>query len=135
MLMVHNFLGLLRLLDLFQELHKLCQASHLWWEVEHLEAKGLQKTKLVVARLKSKDFYEVLKVARTLEPSTYAGPPSSKRCRVPPSTTVSSTRREVPGLEAPSPPAQQPETGNIPTEMAPSFINIGEIQLVYCCWV
>ena len=129
--------GLFRLLSLLQGLHQLYPSSHLQWEAEHPEAEGLQKIEFEVARVNAKDLYEILKVARILEPSTSGDPSSSKRCRYIPSATVSDPtaqeHEEGTPEQGPSIACPLPIEANILAEMPPICVTISDIQCVYCC--
>ena len=106
--MVHNFLGLLRLPDLLQGLHQLCQPIHLWQDAE-----GLKKIELTMDGSKAEGFCIVLQVARTPEPSTSGDPHSSMRCTIASSTIASDqTDKEHKGV--------MPEWGNPTTAYQPT---------------
>ena len=109
------------------------QASFLWQEAEHLETNVLQQEEFAVARFKAESLYNILQGAITQPDfSTSIGlPPPQKGSQVPTAVVLHLTTQEA---QVP-PPVAWPLGSDIPAEMTPLCIKIGNAHWVYHCWV
>ena len=122
----------------------------LWQEVESLQLeaeclgiKGLQQVEFAVARSKAKGLYDILQGAMIQpEPLISMVLPLPKRHRWVLTAMVlhpTAQKTEAAVLDTsewgPSLTCAQPQGGDIPAEMTPLHINVGDTHQVYCCQV
>ena len=108
------------------------------WRWSTSRKKRLQKIKLMMPRSKAQDFCDIVEAARTLEPSTYGDPFLPQRQRIIPSATASDlpAQEHVEGMPeqgASLLPPPKHIAADIPADIAPICINVGDTQWVHCC--